>query len=337
MTVVQGYRRALYYPSMNVRDEGWLKSALLYWENIETIVPLDVAEPYQGYTQQACAEAGLLIARHVARMPEAIKSVSRSLIAADWNAIREYMTDHHFFGMDPRASDTLLHVEKMTYDLQAVLEREGLVGGRGGDGWIQANPYFADFYMSCLADEVAFRLGASSVTDQRKEFGFQLCKQMADRAIDNALQNAPSALVQIAFRKLKIDDDTPIAKILKFRQDHSEELARFRGAMRELAKRVEGLEPDRDLSATLDDIWETDVEPSLLELTDTLAAGGIGARIEGVIRMIGAVAVGQFGEAFGQGRNLFASFTSVPRKAKRANPYAYLVDLRAQFGQPMEL
>jgi len=32
----------LYYPHFEVRDENWAKEALLYWETIATIVPLDV-------------------------------------------------------------------------------------------------------------------------------------------------------------------------------------------------------------------------------------------------------------------------------------------------------
>lgn len=30
---------ALYYPTIDIQDEGWLKTALLFWDGIRTIVP----------------------------------------------------------------------------------------------------------------------------------------------------------------------------------------------------------------------------------------------------------------------------------------------------------
>jgi hypothetical protein len=97
--IVQGYRRALYYPSMNIRNPAWLKTALLYWDSIETIVPTHVAQPFKGEVQEACAAAGILKPRRAVEMYEAIEAVGRMLIDADWPKIHRHWHWEHQFGL----------------------------------------------------------------------------------------------------------------------------------------------------------------------------------------------------------------------------------------------
>ncbi|KGF73878.1 hypothetical protein DO97_05815 [Neosynechococcus sphagnicola sy1] len=54
------FTTALYYPWIDVRDESWLKNALLYWENIRTIVPESIDAPYTTRTAKEAYEAELL-------------------------------------------------------------------------------------------------------------------------------------------------------------------------------------------------------------------------------------------------------------------------------------
>ena len=335
MSNVQGYARALYYPTMNVEDEAWLKSALLYWDKIETIVPVNVAMPFVGYTQEACAAAGVLAPLHVSEMPDVLRNLGQALTSANWQDIMTQISQRRLYGTSGDFENTLLHAEKMSGDLQLVLKEMGLLGNEDRNGWFQADPQVANLYMSCLAEEVAFHISASSITDKPKEFGFQLAKSLANDKHRSSLQNVPATLVQLAFRKLKIDPATPLERLLRFREDHAEELARFRGAMRALAQSVSDVEPGRLIGPVLDDIWQTDVEPSVTAIAENLKEGGIATRLEGVVRLIGAIQSANVAEVIAQGHNLFASFTSVRKEKKRANPYSYLVDLRAEFGEPL--
>ena len=36
------FTRALYYPTIDISNEAWLKTAILYWDEINTIVPLSL-------------------------------------------------------------------------------------------------------------------------------------------------------------------------------------------------------------------------------------------------------------------------------------------------------
>jgi hypothetical protein len=52
--------RVLYYPWLDVHHTGWLKTALLYWNEVSTLVPEGVTVGHQHRETEAAAEAGLL-------------------------------------------------------------------------------------------------------------------------------------------------------------------------------------------------------------------------------------------------------------------------------------
>jgi hypothetical protein len=54
------FTKALYYPEIDIEDELWLKDAMLYWEEIQTIVPSSIRQPYKTSTAQEFYEEGLL-------------------------------------------------------------------------------------------------------------------------------------------------------------------------------------------------------------------------------------------------------------------------------------
>ena len=51
---------ALYYPYIHVRDAGWLKMALLYWESITRILPPSYQPHDDVYGTKEAVDAGLI-------------------------------------------------------------------------------------------------------------------------------------------------------------------------------------------------------------------------------------------------------------------------------------
>ena len=51
------FTKALYYPRIQVPDEGWLKTAMLHWEGVQTIVPASMPEPYVMALPACCSPA----------------------------------------------------------------------------------------------------------------------------------------------------------------------------------------------------------------------------------------------------------------------------------------
>ena len=54
------FTRALYYPSIDIPNENWLKTAILYWDEINTIVPSSIDNPYQEQVTQFLSNEGVI-------------------------------------------------------------------------------------------------------------------------------------------------------------------------------------------------------------------------------------------------------------------------------------
>jgi hypothetical protein len=53
--------QALFYPWIDIQDEAWLKTSLLYWDSVRTIVPESIDAPYSTDTGRALEGAGFLV------------------------------------------------------------------------------------------------------------------------------------------------------------------------------------------------------------------------------------------------------------------------------------
>lgn len=51
---------ALYYPYIDIRSGEWLRSAILFWDEIQTIVPSSVKHPYHSPDTEICEQEGYL-------------------------------------------------------------------------------------------------------------------------------------------------------------------------------------------------------------------------------------------------------------------------------------
>lgn len=51
---------ALYYPHIDIQDASWLRSAVLFWDEIQTIVPTSIRKPYESKDTKICEQEGYL-------------------------------------------------------------------------------------------------------------------------------------------------------------------------------------------------------------------------------------------------------------------------------------
>ena len=55
-----GFTKALYYPTIDILNEEWLKNAVLFWDEINTIVPDSIDNPYKNNSSQYLFDEGIL-------------------------------------------------------------------------------------------------------------------------------------------------------------------------------------------------------------------------------------------------------------------------------------
>jgi hypothetical protein len=73
-------REALFYQWIDVRDETWLKTALLYWDSVRTIIPESIDAPYSTDTGRALQKAELLVPLRVHSGMDEIEELAEDVL-----------------------------------------------------------------------------------------------------------------------------------------------------------------------------------------------------------------------------------------------------------------
>jgi hypothetical protein len=290
------FTKALYYPWIDIRNEGWLKNALLYWESIQTIVPNSIDKPYSTRAALEFCDEGLLVPLHVESNMQEIKDLADEVIkyletpeGAEVLMSKE-ISNYHYIHPDKLPLEIRelvdIHPQKLPYEIRHKLEW-GLSHAQR-DGWIAVDARFADFYMTLLATRLSEEIGAGLLTDtaannklanavkldaklsipssQRRGYDFDDDR----RHRDMPFAIAQGTLSDLILEKIQIDPDTSTKDILKFRKDHSDELGRFRTRIAELTKVISNDQPLEALRQQVEDVYTNEVKPAISALEKSL-------------------------------------------------------------------
>ncbi len=296
------FTRALYYPRIQVPNEGWLKTAILYWEDVQTIVPASMPEPYSG-TSRVLFDAGVLSPLHVHPHMDCVERLAVKVFdyfgstEADGVLVEGGLRQSDLIHPEkiPELRELVhMHPEKFPDALLHQLER--LFHGREGD-WIRVDRPFARFYMTLLATELAESHGIALLTDlpasDRLAVNVRLDSKLGipyvrfgdpywhrygrhwfhEHRVPGNL--APALLADLTLQKIAINPDTPVDDLLRFREGHKAELGRFRTKMAELTKSIDGELTIEALQQRVADIYANEVKPTLAEMKDCLNASKI--------------------------------------------------------------
>lgn len=289
---------SIYYPWIEVRDTGWLRTACLYWDTIHTIVPASMGAPYSDKISRELEDEGVLRPYFVSPDLDVIDELEDDFLTyLETDEVktmllggRSKMSFIHPQKL-PRGLDRLsrIHPEKLSYELRHLF-RESLIPHRNREGWLEMPEALADYYMTLLATRVSNELGASVVTDESRADGVNLIVK-AGAKIPNPITmsrdarryrkdfrpniSAPVELVEgalatLALDVIRIDPSTSTRKLVEFRKRYASELGRFRSAIGELASKVDEDLPLETMRQKVWDIYTNELQPSLAELKAAL-------------------------------------------------------------------
>jgi hypothetical protein len=74
------FEKALYYPTIDIHNEQWLKSVALFWDKIETIVPESEECPYRRKSTRVLHENETLFSHKVNPNSEDVKEIEEDVI-----------------------------------------------------------------------------------------------------------------------------------------------------------------------------------------------------------------------------------------------------------------
>ena len=392
---------ALYYPYIDIEDGGWLRSAVLFWDDIQTIVPTTIEKPYTHRDTKICEQEGYLRPLRVDLHPDLLQTLGKQIISLmeepGWLAdLFDSAPRRRNASIEPlRKSSELGHSvrnkfvsagarpEKLSPEIREVLLRRGLARVHGakfppelrrmlresdmspinvnkiwGDlqpllgaepegDWLLVNSQFADMYMAVLAGMLAQKNEISPLTNEQASLGLNL-RQVIDQANAEGSHRTRGAVVSVVMKGLRVDPDVPIQKLLAFRRSRSDQLAELSATFDDLTSKIEKSGSKRELKDKASRVYKNNILPGLKNLKDELSdesiksvwqsffqAATVSVGAQAALTALAAststiLGVGAFLAVATVGVNtIFAK-----RKARRASPYTYLLDVERKFSMP---
>jgi hypothetical protein len=296
------YKKALYYPSIDIENESWLKTSLLYWDELATIVPSSIDNPYENQSSSILHKEGFLKPVRVRPTVRAVEEASRDILK--YIESPEAMRIIQMGG----TKDSMINRDKLGYMLKEKLgfndydhgrihsEKMGhllhqeLKHANTESDWVNIDSGFANFYMTLLAEKISSEEGMALLTnfsayeqltlrikrgeEHPREDNYRFRR---GRDIGNIESYTDAMLAQIVIQNLSLKSDLRIDHILEFREKHKNELAAFRGALQDLTDSISDGDVTtlKGLRERLDSVYCNSVNPSIEELRAKLTENKI--------------------------------------------------------------
>ena len=238
------FNTALYYPTIEITNDRWLKSVALFWDRIETIVPQEMEHPYKRRTTKLLEEEGFLFPHRVDPFCEEVVDLTDDLerfceTKAGRMAFmrREAQQNERFNAWDglsdsrgvDRYQSFFLHASKLPYTA-----RDRFNELIDADGYVKVSEHFMKYYMALLANRICQLNNMSLLTDRvymnnlSNEALIQgLKRPFGEQEEDDRL----GLMYKIVVDNIDLDPATPIDKIIRFKKNRQDELGAFRNEM----------------------------------------------------------------------------------------------------------
>lgn len=310
---MMAFTQALFYPWIDINDEGWLKNAVLYWDNISTIVPASIEKPYSTRTAEFFYDNGLLEPLSVEPDMREVKGLASDVLTyLDSPEGVEILAGKpsrygyiHPDKLPHEVKELLIHPDKLDYRIQ------DMFASRCVGEWIRADVRFLNFYMTLLATRLAENRGLGLLTDTPVSdrlantaklnanisiLGLERNRHRRRRLIrppweDEDLLGAkyPNTLAQgvmanLILKTLRIYHDTPAEKILKFKKKHSDQLGLLRNIIGELTSSISDEQPIESLLQQVNDKYTNEFLPQFNDFKKSLKGSGIKTVAENIFK-----------------------------------------------------
>lgn len=366
MPLYPPFSKALYYPTIDIRDSTWLKTAILFWDSIYTIVPESISDPYRYNDTSYLASIDYL-------KPFRVSSDSESVIGIEEDIMNLLDSPRFKESLYTNPKDTSMSgvwASKMSYQLRYELEKYqkhnfGILrpGNKhsvksdlkkrkealSDDKLYHLYEPFAYIYMMALAQKISENNSLAMITDNYFSFETKNNIQLSNyvpilQGHDKTdVEFEQGLLLDFIVGGLSISPDTDLETILSFKDHHRDELAQFKS---ELKKLTHGLNNGQTFDALHEDIsnvYVNSFKPAFYNfkaalkdsrikwLSETiLKVSVITASATGIPMALLGMPVNQAIYA-GAGLSVFASVVSYntqKRQAIRDNPYSYLLSIQ---------
>jgi uncharacterized protein DUF6236 len=241
----------LYYPYIHFQDEGWLKTAALYWDSMGRIAGPDTPLSDSDEVQRLFDAGFVQNQPPVFMATEEIAKPFSALLASRGEVLQQK------FGVDANTSDdnlSAIYVEKINKELLKDLSALKLVRTRDPqDRWIEINTRLGVVYITALAEAMAPLIGHRPLAEEGKYHvaisGLTL-ERLTDALLnDDGMRREPQhqdteiegAMATIALRYVvpANPEAIPANEIIMFRKNYQEERGQFQAEVTKIIKELE--------------------------------------------------------------------------------------------------
>lgn len=361
------FSSALYYPSIDINDERWLKSAVLFWDEINTIVPDTMENPYNNDSTVLLNYEGILNPINVSSFSKYVELASKDALKYLNSSEGIHMlTDTRNRTDNPMMDRVLIHAQKMNPDLRYVLRSDFKIK-KSESGFYEIRKSFADYYMTLLANRVSEDKALALVsnnyinnqlvnsvrcddyTDINPYNKFKYSRYMDEescmRPINSSTVNQ-GLLTNYVIDNLNISDLTPLKDIVDFRRCHKDELAYFRTTLSKLVEPITDVPSYEALQQRIKTIYNDEFLPAYNALKGSLRSSKIQWFFDNISKLcifsVSTTALPMVlgleapqALLLGGGISVVSSVVAYniqKQKSLRENPYTYLLNINKEFG-----
>lgn len=256
----------LYYPTISIRSDRWLRQSLLYWDEIGAIIP-------DGYDDNDLpSDVQYLKHEGIFRpfRPNQITHQGWEKVTEFESELVETITSKRFQAMSraipPKKLDYLIHQDKVNSGVIEFLIEAGLAAKRPDDrGWYYFEHKAALVYMAILAkyladeDEARTVIGTNIRAYETLNFGTKSVASAFDGMCVRFFNILP-----VPRKEVSLHD------ILQYKRRKQNQLLHFRQNINRLQQTLSTCESKTDIICALSD-FEMELKRSLFDLEETLA------------------------------------------------------------------
>ncbi len=338
-------RRILYYPSIDIRDGIWLRNAILYWEEVSSIMP------YQNDDYSISPEINYLMntGHFVPTRPDEVmySDIYEDFVEEVRVRFNEYRPSFSVAGrrelihrskVDP--DFYRLHESKLSHHVMDLIKERSEIIRSENNKWISVEGELGEIYMSVLAKYLAVISHADTAIGTDREI-------RQDRIYipqRNLRANNRKAFLNYQFNILPVPNmDVSFEDILEFKERRRDELRRLRCEIDELENQLQlaedtvqikrvWIEFEDRLKSNVSDLIEVmkecrwKIKPSVMNGLISLSMPGIMSTAEmfGVLFTPANKAIGlAAGTVLSIGLTI-KDIGGVRREALDNNPFAYI-------------
>ena len=365
------FSNALYYPTIDIRNINWLKTAILFWDSISTIVPETISHPYRQYDTQYLADIGFLRPLYVNSHDKSVIGIEQEILdLLYWPEFEQIICSPEIprdegIWNDKMSKVVQYHLEELIYDHiyrdkishRIQHEIEHISRHLSDQKIFYMKKEFTSIYMITLANRLCEDHSLGMITDDMPcfnigntvRYGHQTMTQLKNRFSNRHskhYQFEQGILLNFIINGLSISPDTPFSDIIEFKEHHKDELGRFRTQLTKLTQNINTEKSIEIVQQEISDLYNNEFMPAYNSFKAALTSSRIKWFTETFLK-ISLLSVSTTGVPMtllqmpveqalfaGMGVSVIASVLSYREDKKsflRENPYSYLLSINRKW------